>query len=161
MYWEAFMTLKYTMACRGFNQRMGLVKLAEKLNVINCEGRNHQAGYDSLITALSFLKLKKDGMSEDKAAGIFYGLHRCGLRRTLGHYTCRWLLRKQYIFFPSSLLLLLLVWMKLYPPPTDVDIALALFRTISFQFVPIGGSSWLMGYRETMISRVCNGAQIS
>ncbi|ONK70532.1 uncharacterized protein A4U43_C05F34690 [Asparagus officinalis] len=81
--------VKYMMACRGFNQRMGLVKLAEELDVVGAaEGRNHQAGYDSLITALSFLKLRRDGMVEDKAAGIFYGLHRCGLRRMLGHYTC-------------------------------------------------------------------------
>lgn len=57
----------------GFDERTGLMSLAERLG-IHWEGRHHQAGFDSMLIGEVFWKLKERfGLNEDSFVGIIHG----------------------------------------------------------------------------------------
>jgi CCR4-NOT transcription complex subunit 7/8 len=76
IFFPTFFDIKYLMnSCNNLNG--GLQKVAEQLNVERI-GPQHQAGSDSLLTALAFFKLKEiyfnNKIDEDKYANQLFGL---------------------------------------------------------------------------------------
>ncbi|ONK70793.1 uncharacterized protein A4U43_C04F1590 [Asparagus officinalis] len=63
----------------GLSEKLGLMKIAEKLGIERTGHRHHQAGHDSMLIGEVFWAMKKRfGLKEDGLVGSLYGVETSG-----------------------------------------------------------------------------------
>jgi len=67
--------MKHIAKSCGFEETMGLVRIADELGITRPEGwKHHQAGHDSLLIGQVFWKIKEQfSVNEDYFAGVVHG----------------------------------------------------------------------------------------